>query len=70
MKKPKLTEWFPGHVKPVREGVYLRKVPAGERYAYWNGKSWNVSAETPKGALCNKWWRSKFQSAPWKGILK
>jgi len=70
MKKFNLTDWYSGDVKPVREGIYLRKVPAGERYAHWNGKSWAVSAETPMDAFYNMRWRSEFQYAPWKGIKK
>jgi hypothetical protein len=38
----KLTDWYPAHVKPVREGVYERDAADsdGRAFAYWDGNRW------------------------------
>lgn len=40
----KLTPWFPGSVKPVREGVYQQMDGWGSLlgYQYWDGSYWHL----------------------------
>lgn len=68
MTEIKLTEWFPGFVKPVRPGWYRTKfvvgtLKSGEGYSYWSGKQWsNQRADhggvrTYDGASQYKIWR-------------
>lgn len=47
-----LTPWFPGDVKPVHIGVYQRDFGGvgNRKYAYWDGKHWRWSNNTPEGA--------------------
>jgi hypothetical protein len=44
MSEPKLTPWFPGHIKPVRPGVYETRGSSGcplpFPYLHW-GWEWN-----------------------------
>jgi hypothetical protein len=71
----KLTEWFPGSIKPARKGVYQRQLPQqGISYARWNGEYWlrAVPWLLPRPA----WERqnrkpaalSFNQDAPWRGV--
>ena len=54
-----LTEWYPGDVKPVRIGKYLRRY-GGEMDALceWDGKQWLFHAGIP----------SLFQNLPGRGL--
>jgi hypothetical protein len=45
MSAPKLTPWFPGHIKPVRPGVYERDLSHGP-YALWTGRIWLAAKRT------------------------
>lgn len=72
-KKPKLTPWFPGDVKPARPGVYERcyaqdmpgEMQPMKCYCYWNGKQWMTYESTPEAAARevvvsdwqHEWWR-------------
>jgi hypothetical protein len=52
MSSGKTTHWFPGSVKPAREGVYevrVRSVYPTE-YKLWDGRRWRYVAETPENA--------------------
>lgn len=47
--------WFPKSIKPARVGAYeVRRKPNGQQvvrwYAWWNGKFWGLTAQTPEGA--------------------
>jgi hypothetical protein len=67
MSKLKLTQWFPGEVKPVRMGVYERKWPDGDRvWTIWNGRNWGNSFLSPVDVryVC----RGIEQSIPWRGL--
>ena len=70
----KLTLWYHGTVKPVREGVYERDYGIASRrdllYSYWNGKFWGVWATTPFGAVTLKKRLSAYQNLPWRGVAK
>ena len=48
----KLTRWFPGHIKPVREGVYQQMCGIGLSLGYqkWDGLRWFLWNITPEGA--------------------
>ena len=69
----KLTPWFPGDVKPVREGVYERdyiNASPGKFYCYWNGKFWGLYGTNPKISM---WYQDKpstEQNLPWRGVVK
>lgn len=39
-KKPALTAWIDGSVKPVRQGTYQRRVADIVFFAHWDGESW------------------------------
>jgi hypothetical protein len=72
----KLTKWYPGHVKPVRKGVYQRLMPDGLVYARWNGEHWLSGVPW---LLPRPWWDkpnrkrpdlSFFQHCEWRGVTK
>lgn len=65
----KLTLWFPGHVKPVREGVYERRIGNNSVYSLWDGVWWRTCKNNPHEAACQasiSWW----PDAPWRGVEK
>ena len=65
------TPWFPGSTKPVRVGVYLRKVShAWELYSYWDGKKWHVNVPYPQDAALFRGRVSTYQTLPWCGLLE
>ena len=68
MTKQQLTGWFPGHIKPVRPGVYPRRMIFDEvRYARWDGL-WKCSAPTPEEAALEQE-DSPLQDEPdWCGL--
>ena len=53
MTKPKLTEWFPPEVKPVRVGVYEVDHPPGRWFRKWDGKTWLCGSKAPQRAAKN-----------------
>lgn len=71
-----LTDWFPGSVKPVHEGVYPRQYNYGKtpsvQYCYWNGRAWSMGEHTVEAAAGNEiaFMLSPRQSLPWRGVLK
>jgi hypothetical protein len=68
----KLTDWFPGDVKPVRKGVYQKLCGHGVElgYQYWNGKYWcywtpnKNEAKTYEGPS----WEGEF--GQWRGLTE
>lgn len=68
----KTTEWFPGHVEPVREGVYqrLNDSTGREFWARWSGSQWYW------GALKYEWAEEENsptlfpQRWPWRGLAQ
>lgn len=71
----KLTDWYPGDVKPVRPGVYERDYGSVEgvippfRYCYWDCDCWQVASTLVRDAL-RVYEDSKYQSLPWRGVAK
>ena len=65
------TPWFPGHVKPVRRGLYQRNTNLGEdiwpTWTLWDGKRWRMNScnrfEAESAQLPSGW-----QSLPWRGL--
>ena len=69
----KMTDWFPPHIKPVREGVYEIKFTAVRSYqpmyATWNGLKWSRASHYASGG-----WHEKFRGADqdkyWRGFTE
>jgi hypothetical protein len=67
---PAVTDWIPGHIKPVRVGVYERQTNVG-RWSYWSGEFWATADNvSPSGAMNPGWIGipSGVQDAPWRGL--
>lgn len=67
----KLTPWFPGHIKPVRPGVYQQMSGSGTRLGYqrWDGERWFSWHATPAGAASAVFAvMGEFQNDPWRGL--
>lgn len=61
---------FPGHVKPVRVGVYKRNVMGSRSgYSMWTGWEWRHLRGTVQDAAGERV-DSLFQSLPWYGLTK
>ena len=70
----KLTPWFPGDVKPVREGVYERMYDEDSSREvllcnFKNGEWYAFGNKTPEDALRSKI-TSSFQNLKWRGLTK
>ena len=66
----KLTEWYPGDVKPVRVGVYQRRYPNNAiMYCYWNGLFFFAGEYTVNKAIVYKF-DTLRQNLPWRGVAK
>lgn len=65
----KETDWIPGELKPVRVGVYKRRIHGERFYSWWDG-DWSVMCSQKNIAKKNKDMRSSFQDLPWKGLAK
>jgi hypothetical protein len=63
----KLTDWYKGHQKPARIGVYERE-NSGSSYSHWNGKRWGNLSNDPDDAIAWKKSPSFFQSLRWRGL--
>jgi hypothetical protein len=73
------TDWFDREVPPLHIGVYeVRRKPNGKQivrwFAYWTGKHWSVTAQTPDKAYACRHKPSKealrdggFQ---WRGVRR
>lgn len=66
-KKPKLTKWFDGSVKPVRDGVYQREYINGIQYCLFKDQKWNAGAWEKAQAL-HVYFESEDQELPWRGL--
>jgi hypothetical protein len=65
----KLTEWYPGNVKPVRVGVYERQYGLSRpTYCWWNGLEFCSGHMKKSGARKLKDSISPYQDDPWRGI--
>jgi hypothetical protein len=72
MRKPKLSPWISGRIKPALVGVYERAVADtfSGRYSYFDGKRWGVSHYTPALAERNKSISSTWQNLKWRGLAE
>ena len=63
-----LTPWFPSKVKPVRSGLYERRIPGvGIRYAWWNGMWWGGFAMRRDHAVANQTFKTAHPYGQWRG---
>lgn len=73
-KKPKLSQWHDGSVKPVHVGVYERNwddPSVNDSYSYFDGKTWKFSDSTIDAAFNGRnYVPSINQSLKWRGIIK
>lgn len=70
MQPHKLTDWFPGHIKPVRPGPYNTDADDFCPYQYWNGEYWGGYAPSVSSACesASLNYRSMVQSPRWRGL--
>lgn len=74
MQESELTGWYPGVIKPVRVGVYQRKLlmirhyMPTESYSLWNGCCWNAWQSTPDDAMMPTNYASQYQELEWRGL--
>jgi hypothetical protein len=69
----KFTEWYPGHIKPFRKGVYQQRCGQGREIGYqkWDGTRWSDWYPTIEGAEKSKNFAiSCNQNDPWRGLTK
>lgn len=67
----KLTEWYSGDQKPVREGIYERKTFGGcTAYSQFGIRGWNSLLYSPNNGFAERKLTSEFQNLPWRGIEK
>lgn len=72
-KKHNLTPWFPGHIKPVRPGVYQTRYRGStDGYSYWTGKRW--SNQCLDIEFCHShgddWTYGAVQRKEWRGLAE
>ena len=74
----KLTPWFSGDAKPVREGVYQVAYWNKDQtsYSYWDGSKWGYSFSDRAAhddiylAFKHRDTNGFKQSMPWRGVAK
>ena len=66
----KYTPWFPGHIKPVRAGVYQQKSHSGlVGYQRWDGKKWFFwYAQIEHASTSTFAVDDSFQNDAWRGL--
>ena len=69
----KTTPWFSALQKPVRPGVYQRKImlTSNINYYYWDGETWWAAGSTPEQAdmmqgVARSYWQTRFK---WRGVI-
>ena len=63
----KRTAWYPGHIKPVRPGVYERW--DDNEYSRWNGVHWFGLQPTVEDAARETWIEpGEYQNDCWRGL--
>ena len=74
---PKLTDWFPPGVKPVRVGVYqvcehwwLAREWHSHGYQHWDGQRWGIFNPTPDAAAAEADLASEYQINFWRGLAE
>jgi regulation of enolase protein 1 (concanavalin A-like superfamily) len=65
------TDWFKELEKPVRVGVYERRVLIATKptYQHWNGKFWGLFHDSPAGAFNARNDKSDYQRGSWRGLM-
>jgi hypothetical protein len=66
----KRTGWYPGHIKPAREGIYERERNSIIIFSYWDGSVWCVGARSIHHANVFKYYKANYQNTPWRGLCK
>lgn len=67
----KYTEYFPGHIRPARSGVYERKFAGDGRFlSNWNGYFWGCNKISAAAAYLVRDVKSFDQNIPWRGLAK
>jgi hypothetical protein len=64
----KLTKWYPGHIKPVRVGVYQRDYGSYFAYCFWDGFVFSVGYLELKSFKKDS--PSPHQNLRWRGVAK
>jgi hypothetical protein len=65
----KYTPWFPGFIKPVRKGVYQRKVNNVVKcYSYWDGELWFLGERTVDKAHREPMLSFNQNGFEWRGL--
>ena len=70
MNAPKLTPWFPGHIKPVRPGVYEVDMRVCCEFALWDGGRWGWAHSTIKQANRFRATDRACQHKKWRGLAE
>jgi hypothetical protein len=70
-KKPQLSEWIDGSVKPTLPGVYQRRWPFSGEHCFFrfDGRAWRSASKTPLWASIESD-ISSFQDLPWRGLAR
>lgn len=66
----KLTPWFDGSQKPVRVGMYQRRMRVWDRlcWSWWDGQLWSRVRPRKAEAYIDRNYVSVFQNLPWRGL--
>ena len=65
----KYTPWFPGTVKPVRFGVYQRRLANTDiAFSYWDGEQWFLANRTPYEAFGEPALSFNQDGFEWRGL--
>ena len=73
MSAPKLTPWVPGHIKPVRPGVYETQgkvLALVSEFQHWNGRFWGMVGESVAEAANKANAMSVYQDDKWRGLAE
>ena len=67
---PAVTPWFNGSVKPVRAGVYERKLSCIPTTCYWyfNGRHWCFGGDPDPSHAWSNSGAAYNQDLPWRGL--
>lgn len=63
------TDWFDGHEKPARPGVYEREFNGAVYFVKWNGEHWSETWWTADEAEHNPFHIGQWQCLRWRGIV-
>lgn len=74
MTNERKTDWYPGHIRPIRSGVYERQLPFDPAtvFSYYDATTHHWYGDYPSALLAGKYtWHtfvSREQRAPWRGM--